>query len=84
MAIETWYVIMKALNFTDLSCMGIPIIVAEGGPTKYMPVFSTREGAIAWQGSDDGVTAILLDRVEEVKKEEPKVEKPSKPKRKKK
>ena len=50
---STLWVISRAWPFSAMTANGIQMKVDSGEPTRFMPVFETREQAVKWYGKDD-------------------------------
>ena len=50
---STLWVICRAWPFSAMTAGGIQMKVDSGEPTRFMPVFETREQAVKWYGKDD-------------------------------
>lgn len=50
---STLWVISRAWPFSAMTANGMNVKVFPGEPTRFMPVFETREQAVKWYGTDD-------------------------------
>lgn len=50
---STLWVIWRAWPFSAMKANGLRVKVDLGEPTRFMPVFDTREQAVKWYGRDD-------------------------------
>ena len=50
---STLWVISRAWPFSAMTANGIQMKVDSGEPTRFMPIFETREQAVKWYGTDD-------------------------------
>ena len=50
---STLWVICRAWPFSAITANGVSLTVDPGEPTRFMPVFETREQAVKWYGKDD-------------------------------
>jgi hypothetical protein len=57
--ITTLWAVMKAYGFDTIMVDGVPIQCPPDGPQRYIPVFNTREQAVAWAKSDEHVSPLL-------------------------
>lgn len=55
--VKLFYAVMKAQSWSALSALGLPLEPEdrENGPCRFIPVFDSREAAIAWDGSEEHV-----------------------------
>jgi hypothetical protein len=59
------WVVMKALAWDSITTAhGNPLMCPPEGPHLFIPVFTTREQAVAWAGSDEHV-AMMLPNVQD-------------------
>jgi hypothetical protein len=57
------WAVMKAHAWDSITTAhGIPLMCPPEGPHRFIPVFNTREQAVAWAGSDEHV-AMLMSNV---------------------
>jgi len=49
---------MKAHGWANLSVAGIEMAAPKEGPQHFIPVFDTREQAVAWAGTEEHVYAL--------------------------
>lgn len=49
---------MKAYGWANLSFAGIEMAAPKEGPQHFIPVFDTREQAVAWAGTEEHVYAL--------------------------
>lgn len=53
---KSFWVVMKAHTWDSITTMhGISLMCSDEGPHRFIPVFNTREQAVAWAGSDEHV-----------------------------
>ena len=45
--------VMKAHEWSNLSVAGIEMVAPKKGPQYFIPIFDTREQALAWSGNDE-------------------------------
>lgn len=50
---STLWVISRAWPFSAVTVDGVDVKVYPGQPTRFMPLFETREQAVEWYGKDD-------------------------------
>ena len=61
---KRWFVVMRAHEWSTLSFLGMPMQAAPNGPHRFLPIFNTREEAIAHEnGSAEYVREIETVRV---------------------
>ena len=48
-----FWCVMKAHGWQNLSVSGIAMAAPKEGPQHFIPVFDTREQAVAWSGNDE-------------------------------
>lgn len=54
------WAVMKAHAWDSITTAhGIPLMCPDQGPHRFIPVFNTREQAVAWAGSDDHVAMLM-------------------------
>lgn len=62
MTVEYQYVVMIPQRFSDMklqSNLPLPIKVnVDSEPQWYLPVFSTREAAVEWNGGEDNIVMV--------------------------
>jgi hypothetical protein len=56
--VRRFWCVMKAHSWTNLSVMGIAMQAPAEGPQHFIPVFDTREQAVAWSGTEEHVYAL--------------------------
>ena len=56
------WAVMKAHAWDSITAQGYPLMSPPEGPQRFIPVFETREQAIAWADSDEHV-AMLMPKV---------------------
>jgi hypothetical protein len=61
---RTFWAVMKAHSWDCLECSGLPVRMPEDGPHRFIPVFNTREQAVAWAGSDEHVYAMTTVKLD--------------------
>lgn len=49
------WAVMRAHGFGSITVYGVPLSCPSEGPQRFIPVFNTREQAVAWAGSDEHV-----------------------------
>lgn len=50
------WAVMKAMKWSSISALGLPLSFPKGGPCRLIPVFSTRAEAVEFNdGSEEGV-----------------------------
>ena len=59
------WVVMAGQGWETIVVNGFPIIAPKEGPHGYIPIFKTREQAVAWNGSEDNVRELI--RNEDIK-----------------
>lgn len=68
MTVEYQYVVMTPQRFADMelqSNLSIPVKVSvDSEPQWYLPVFSTREAAVAWNGGEDNIVVVQRKAVD--------------------
>jgi hypothetical protein len=52
------WVVMKAHTWENIEVMGMSIRPPPDGPQRFIPMFDTREQAVAWDGSDEHVVMV--------------------------
>lgn len=52
------WMVMKAFTWASLEVYGMPVQNPPEGPQRFVPVFDTREQAVAWAGTDQNVVMI--------------------------
>ena len=57
---KTLWAVMKAYGWGSITAGSFPLTCPPEGPHKFIPVFNTREQAVAWAGSDAGVSEIEI------------------------
>lgn len=57
---KTLWAVMKAHSWASLSIGGVELAAPEDGPCRFIPVFDTREKAVAWAGSDENVRELSV------------------------
>jgi hypothetical protein len=50
-----FWCVMKAYHWQNLSVAGVPMTAPPEGPQRFIPVFDTREQAVAWAGTEEHV-----------------------------
>ena len=56
---KSMWVVMRALSFDSLETMGRKLSAPVGGPFRFMPVFETKDQAVAFEeGCEDNVREI--------------------------
>lgn len=56
--VRRFWCVMKAHGWDGLTVAGIPMQAPKEGPQRFIPVFDTREQAVAWAGTDEHVYAL--------------------------
>lgn len=60
------WAVMKAHAWDSITTAhGIPLMCPDQGPHRFIPVFNTREQAVAWAGSDDHVAMLMPNGMDE-------------------
>lgn len=54
------WAVMKAHTWGSISAHGFPLQCPPEGPHRFIPVFNTREQAVAWDGSDEHVAKVMM------------------------
>jgi hypothetical protein len=54
------YAVMRAIAWEGIEAGGIPMAAPPGGPQRFIPVFDTREQAVAFASDGDKITAVKL------------------------
>jgi hypothetical protein len=58
---KSYWAVMRAQQFTDIeTAMGIPLQHPSEGPQRFIPVFDTKEQAVAWNGGDHNVKEMIV------------------------
>lgn len=52
------WAVMKAHTWDSLEAAGFPLRSPLEGPHRFIPVFNTREQAVAWAGSEEHVAML--------------------------
>jgi len=53
------YVVMKAYSWSSVTAGGMPMMSPPEGPQRFMPVFNSREQAVAWDnGCEDNISIV--------------------------
>lgn len=55
------WAVMKAHSFSGLVANGIPLKPSPGEPSHFIPLFASREKAVAWAKSPDHVVMVGMD-----------------------
>jgi hypothetical protein len=56
------WAVMKAHAWNSVTnAHGQPLVCPPDGPHRFIPVFNTREQAVAWDGSDEHVAMLMLN-----------------------
>lgn len=64
---EFWAV-MKAHAWDSITTAhGIPLMCPPEGPHRFIPVFTTREQAVAWAGDDEHVVMLVQNSTDKIK-----------------
>lgn len=53
------WAVMKAHAWDSITAHGFPLQCPTEGPHRFIPVFNTREQAVAWAGSDEHVAMLM-------------------------
>ena len=53
--VRRFWCVMRAYGWANLSVAGIEMAAPKEGPQHFIPVFDTREQAVAWAGTDEHV-----------------------------
>ena len=56
--VRRYWCVMKAHGWDCLTVAGIPMQAPKEGPQHFIPVFDTREQAVAWAGTEEHVYAL--------------------------
>lgn len=56
--VRRFWCVMKAHGWQNLSVAGIAMKPPAEGPQHFIPVFDTREQAVAWSGTEEHVYAL--------------------------
>ena len=56
---STYWAVMKVLPWDHILAHGYPLRCPTEGPQRFIPVFDTREQAVAWAGSDEHVAMLI-------------------------
>jgi len=56
--VRRYWCVMKAHGWANLSVAGIEMAAPKEGPQHFIPVFDTREQAVAWAGTEEHVYAL--------------------------
>ena len=56
---KIYWAVMKAQPFSSLVVSGYPLQYPTEGPHRFIPIFDTREQAVAWAGSDEHVVEMI-------------------------
>ena len=56
--VRRFWCVMKAHGWQNLSVAGISMQAPAEGPQHFIPVFDTREQAVAWAGTEEHVFAL--------------------------
>lgn len=60
---QSFWVVMKAHTWDSVTTAhGVPLICPNEGPHRFIPVFNTREQAVAWAGSDEHVVKVTTNK----------------------
>jgi hypothetical protein len=51
--VRRFWCVMKAHGWKNLTVAGIEMAAPKEGPQHFIPVFDTREQAVAWSGNDE-------------------------------
>jgi len=54
-----WWVVMKVYAWRTIKAQGFPLQSPSEGPHHFIPVFNTKEQAVAWAGSDEHVHPVV-------------------------
>lgn len=57
MSVKVMYAIMKAQSFGNIEINGVPVKVPEKGPQAFIPLFETREQAVAFDNGSEAHVA---------------------------
>ena len=57
---DTLWAVMKAHEWSSLTINGWPVAAPSDGPCRFIPVFTTREQAVKWNGSEDNIAQLGL------------------------
>lgn len=53
------WVVMKAYSWSSVTAGGMPMMSPPEGPQRFMPVFESREQAVAWDnGCEDNISIV--------------------------
>lgn len=58
-----YWAVMKMNSWDSLTVMGLPVGTLKEGPHRFIPVFETREQAVAWDNGSDKYVAMLTTHV---------------------
>lgn len=51
--VRRFWCVMKAHGWQNLSVAGVAMAAPKEGPQRFIPVFDTREQAVAWSNNDE-------------------------------
>ena len=58
------WAVMKGYPWSSVEAAGIPLQSPPEGPHRFIPIFDTREQAVAWAGSDEHVVELATKELE--------------------
>jgi hypothetical protein len=59
--VKYFWAIMKAQSWSSMTINGIEVAAQPEGPHRFIPVFNTREQAVAWNGGEDNVVMMAAN-----------------------
>lgn len=54
------WAVMKAYTWDAITIHGLPLRASHEEPQRFIPVFETREQAVAWAGSEDYIAMLSI------------------------
>jgi hypothetical protein len=58
---ETMWAVMVAKAWESITVNGVPLKEPADGPTRFIPLFDTRDKAVAWHGSEDDILPVRAE-----------------------
>jgi len=58
--VRIYWAVMSILKWDGIKIRGIPSGAPPEGPRYFRPIFKTREQAVAWAGSEEHVTEVVV------------------------
>jgi hypothetical protein len=58
--VRIYWAVMSIQKWASINICGIPLSAPPEGPHYFCPIFKTREQAVAWAGSEEHVTEIVV------------------------